>query len=431
MFCTTKLSPLFRMIKRSTYLLLLTTLIFTSCQKEASTQFEGKVASTDKNEQVVAAAKQFIALAQKNNLTPKSDLLEMSRTPVIKDQGRNGQSALNLISELTNNRDYQSNKELLINAINPDDFECESSLIGEYANEIISELSSEDASFLFRFGTDIPTYEALLLDNTRGGDYFGADGEYTSTITKNFVRLQTFWDIPRDIQLADMHGAIFKNEPVVAELIQFLYGGQDENGNFIPISDEDAIDFAGFLKEVFGSDAYWNYNHPLFTFNAFAFGGNAAFGIPKKIVMGDGILEPYKLNSFRTIADPFILAHEYGHHIQFANGYFGEDAGTPEGTRRTELMADAYAAYYLAHESGAFLERGLISRYAKSARGVGDCAFDNPSHHGTPNQRQKAAEFGSRVAVETSGLRRKVLSSQEFFELFETALPELIAPDAE
>lgn len=428
MYSTTKLPDLKKVWTSPILLCLLMALMITSCQKEASTQFEGKITTTDK--QVVTAAKQFVALAHQHNLSPKSDLLQMNRTHIAANQGRNGQSDLKTIADLANNADYQSNKELFRNAINPDDFDCEQSLIGEYADGLVNELSPEDLNVLFPFGFDIPTYEALLFDNTKGGDYFGADGEYTSTITKNFVRLQTFWDIPRDIHLADMHGATFENVEVVAEVIQFLYVVFDENGNPQPVPDDIAINFAEFLKVIFASDAFWNYKHPMFTYNAFAFGGAPSFGIPKKIVMGDGILEPYKLNSFRTIADPFILAHEYGHQIQFANGYFGDDAGTPEGTRRTELMADAYAAYYLAHQSGAFLERGLISRFAKTGRAIGDCGFDSPGHHGTPNQREKAAEFGARVAVETSGLRRKVLSSQEFFELFEAALPELIAPDA-
>ena len=58
------------------------------------------------------------------------------------------------------------------------------------------------------------------------------------------------------------------------------------------------------------------------SFNALAFPGDPFFGIGPKIVMGDGIMEAYAKLGFRTNADRLILAHEYGHQIQFANGYF-------------------------------------------------------------------------------------------------------------
>jgi hypothetical protein len=60
---------------------------------------------------------------------------------------------------------------------------------------------------------------------------------------------------------------------------------------------------------------------------------------------------------------------------------------------------------------------------------IGDCAFDDDGHHGTPNQRMKAAKFGFDVA-ESAKQKGKVLSSAEFHALFVKEYPKLIAPDA-
>ena len=75
--------------------------------------------------------------------------------------------------------------------------------------------------------------------------------------------------------------------------------------------------------------------------------------------MGDGVLERYTVIGFDDVAPQAVYAHEFGHHIQFQRGYFNDPLGTDpatvdqaERTRYTELMADAFSAYYLTH-SGA------------------------------------------------------------------------------
>ena len=60
---------------------------------------------------------------------------------------------------------------------------------------------------------------------------------------------------------------------------------------------------------------------------------------------------------------------------------------------------------------------------------IGDCGFTSSGHHGTPNQRMKAAAFGFSVADEylKQGL---ILTSEEFRNRFIAYYPTLIAPDA-
>ena len=60
---------------------------------------------------------------------------------------------------------------------------------------------------------------------------------------------------------------------------------------------------------------------------------------------------------------------------------------------------------------------------------IWDCAFDNPGHHGTPNQRMAAAQLGFDVADQAQK-QGHILTSEQFHALFVAAYPDLIAPDA-
>jgi hypothetical protein len=184
---------------------------------------------------------------------------------------------------------------------------------------------------------------------------------------------------------------------------------------------------ANDLKIVFGSANFQNFNHPLLTFNAFASPADPFFNTPKKIVMGDGIMKAYDDLGYSDVAPQAVLAHEYGHHVQFANNVdFGS---SPEGTRRTELMADAFSAYFMTHKRGSAMNWKRVQQFLKVFFDIGDCAFSNDGHHGTPNQRMKAAGFGYQLATDAQK-QGKILSSQEFITLFDQALPGLVAPDA-
>jgi hypothetical protein len=59
---------------------------------------------------------------------------------------------------------------------------------------------------------------------------------------------------------------------------------------------------------------------------------------------------------------------------------------------------------------------------------VGDCVFDSPGHHGTPNQRARAAIFGIKLAHKPPQWR--ILPSLTVANKFDAKLPEIVAPDA-
>ena len=88
-------------------------------------------------------------------------------------------------------------------------------------------------------------------------------------------------------------------------------------------------------------------------------------------------------------------------------------------------MADAYAAYFMVHKKGANVNSKRLLEVVGAAYGVGDCFFDDNSHHGTPNQRLKAAEWGASLATGNA-----VLKAVDFANLFDQVLDDLVAPDA-
>lgn len=90
----------------------------------------------------------------------------------------------------------------------------------------------------------------------------------------------------------------------------------------------------------------------------------------------------------------YIMAHEYGHQFQFKLAGTDFRPGTV-----AELQADilALAGYWAAQRlvdqgfGGHRVPRDVILRKAYS---IGDYAFGNPQHHGTPDQRHHATQVG-------------------------------------
>ena len=140
--------------------------------------------------------------------------------------------------------------------------------------------------------------------------------------------------------------------------------------------------------------------------------------------MGDGILQGFAAIGYKDVAPQAILAHEFGHHIQFQLNLFGNES-SPEATRRTELMADAYAAYYLSHARGASMQWKRVKLFLGTFFNLGDCSFDNDGHHGTPAQRMAAAEWGYSVA-NNAQKQGHILTARQFTAKFEAALPGIV-----
>jgi hypothetical protein len=92
-------------------------------------------------------------------------------------------------------------------------------------------------------------------------------------------------------------------------------------------------------------------------------------------------------------------------------------------------MADAMSAYFLTHKRGMTMNRHRVTEFLGAFYQIGDCGFTSPGHHGTPNQRMKAAQFGFDVA-DSAQKQGHILSSEEFYRLFVAGYANIIAPDA-
>ncbi|MGW1651540.1 hypothetical protein [Streptomyces atratus] len=318
--------------------------------------------------------------------------------------------------------------EIRNSVINPGDYQCQSTELTAYANNLLE--GAEDPFTIFMLslfgGFDLPTYDALLFGSESKSNTYGVNGEYTNQLKSEAKDLKKFWDIySDDIQLMPMHGAdVFSSPERLARTLSVLYGGTTESN----------LGLADLFISLVGSEPVLKGGaNPIFTFNAFAYsekGDPQPLGISDRIVMGDGILEATKAIGLGDTAPRAILAHEFGHHVQYEDNLFDNTTLTgPEATRRTELMADAFGTYFLTHSRGEALNTKRVLGSAQSFYQVGDCSFRSNGHHGTPNQRLAASTWGASVANEASD-QGHILPSMKLDEMFEVKLPDIVKPDA-
>jgi hypothetical protein len=353
-------------------------------------------------------------------LTPKDALLSASATGSGLDRA---QLALPSSWRLTDQR----LAEVARRAIDPNSYVCPAStpVIDWFITEARKiDLATRRLLILGLAADLVPTYETLVFQTSATPQYFGYNGQYTKTMLKTERDVKRFWDIASDdIQLLAMHGTVLTDVDRVAATYQAVFGVDDP---------AEARGLAEFLANIVESTPALNGgNHPLFTFNAFAFSAPLS-GIPDKIVMGDGVLEGFSVLGFGDVAPQAIYAHEFAHHIQFENDYFDDPLATAgddaEDTRYTELMADAMAAYYLTHKRGGTLNRKRVQQFLQVFFQLGDCGFASAGHHGTPNQRLAAAQFGFDVADQAQK-QGHILTSEQFHDLFVAYYPTIVAPD--
>ncbi len=312
-------------------------------------------------------------------------------------------------------------------AINPDDYEC--SRDNDFSRWIDELFGQIDPTSYMIFDLGVESWAGdytFVFDQDASDEFIGVDGQHTKELQKRHRNDQRFWDVPADdLLLQGMHGSNLADDHKMVPLLQ-AYGLPEAQAQF----------YVDLVQQVIVDDPALDFDHPIFTLNAFwapdieanvLFPGSPA--IPDKIVMGDGILEAFEDIGLGTNTPDLIHAHEFAHHVQGELGVLDDVPFEPETTRRIELMADAFAAYNLAHARGASFQTKRIVDIVSTSFNIGDCGFDDPGHHGTPNQREAAAAWGADLA-NSARPQGKIKSATSMLELFEAQLPTLIAPDA-
>jgi hypothetical protein len=303
---------------------------------------------------------------------------------------------------------------------------CGATRLDAYVDSLLAGLGAQELEFLLDSGIlDFPTYDALV---------FGTDGDPASALPKAhrqplagaFRDAQRFWDVQSgDISLISMHGeVVLQDRARLTRLLVTVYGlGQAEAAAYA----DAVVTTVASIPELQGGA------NPIFTLNAFAFTAEGesdplVASIPDKIVFGDGLLAWFEAAGLADVGPRVVLAHEFAHHVQFEDDLFGP-VGGPEATRRTELMADAMAAYFATHSRGLSQNAKRVLQAEQAFADVGDCAFTSDGHHGTPLQRTRAVQWGAALA-DSQRKQGHVLPSRTVATLFDAALPGLVDPAA-
>ncbi len=294
-----------------------------------------------------------------------------------------------------------------LNAVNPS--ECGSTPFNQAINESVqSNLDLLGLDYYDLYTTINRLYTFIDEDK----QYFGAEGEYTNFIKKQQRSLENFWSMPNEITVKGQHNSTLNDRDKIA-LVYIVFAGLPE---VVAYSNAD------FLLAVNEASTFLN-ESPLLSFDGFASSTNL-------IVIGDGLVElMVKSGVEDRVVWNGILAHEWAHQIQFDNYAIwypdGAADNEPEATRTTELEADFFAAYYMAHKRGATYNWKRVEEFFELFFNIGDCSFTSDGHHGTPLQRMEAARLGFELAKNTFP-KGKVLSKDEVHASFLSVLNEIV-----
>lgn len=250
-----------------------------------------------------------------------------------------------------------------------------------------------------------------------GRQSFGEKGQYTKVLGGQMGRLRTFWNINgKRVSLAAMHSNLVMNTSRVARIYRD-FGG---------MSAAEANRAAAATRKLMNQKKFHYGRHPVITLNAFAVGTQRVGGrtTTPRIVMGDGIMRAMAELGWGSVAAQEILAHEYGHQVQIANRSLKPGSRTPAQSRYLELMADAYGAYYLHHPRGGRMNWKNVNTFLQVVYATGDCSFTNNAHHGTPDQRMAAANWGAAMVYSVG--TGKIAPTKSFANAYARKHPSIV-----
>lgn len=364
-----------------------------------------------------APAPVAVQSAVPQNLSPEVQQI-VDNLPAMKARAATVRAKLGLVDDPV--------RDALIAAIDPTQYECSSATPAVVA-AILPDTSAwtfeQRLAVLHVLLFDMALMDAVYLPQT--GPYtFGASGRFTNQVTRTIRDLKNFWDIPSgDVELVPAHGRSMLDPEMNYRVFTVLYG-------FDPAASRVSADL---VAHELNSATLGYGDLPIFTFNAYAApGGEDIPGYgksPRRIAFGDGVLDGFARVGLGDVAPQAILAHEFGHQVQYSDGLMRTDLPAPEASRWAELMADAFSAYYLTHARGAAMNWHRVQEFGEMFYQLGDCGFTAAGHHGTPNQRMRSALWAYGVA-DAARPQGWILPSRSFYDQFAAAYPQLIAPDA-
>ena len=157
------------------------------------------------------------------------------------------------------------------------------------------------------------------------------------------------------------------------------------------------------ISQLFGERPGFGFIDDSGSPNAYATDETMVAGTWGTVLMGRTLFEDL-LRRFDDsgIAILAVLAHEFGHIAQFRRRIFDTLIGGSPTRKRAELHADFLAGYFLGLRK--LQNESLRLRTAGLALyRIGDYAFNDKDHHGTPDERVAAAEAGFKFAADRRG----------------------------
>ena len=163
-------------------------------------------------------------------------------------------------------------------------------------------LTFKNISEIESFVAGVPTTSYQFVDGDDNTDTFGANGEYTHYVKNRVRSLEKFWDMPNLISVRGQHTSTLED----LNVLRYVY----ENYSSAP---PEVIDYLLGIAENFNTTSDQIPENPLYASDGFAtFGGI--------IVVGDGIVSMLAETGLDAkVVWSGILAHEWGHQIQFQN----------------------------------------------------------------------------------------------------------------
>jgi len=299
-----------------------------------------------------------------------------------------------------------------------------SSPSSQWLKSVIADVSEEDLTTFFDNHLHVLpfVYKLHVAPRHYDQEYFGLDGEYTQEITSVHNQAQAFWSysgVNDEIYLLSAHGSDLadRHNKLVPTLELLFHKNYD--------SDYTVYDHAADIQDLI-TRLPGGYNFPLLTFNAFATDEMDDEYEASSIIIGDGYFQFQKALGMDSEGPEYAHTHEFSHHLQFLLGVSDTKSGIAQVAKKSELLADAFSAYFLAHDQGGNFASDEISNVHSVAFSVGDCAMSNEGHHGTPIQRRCATVWGAGLAENKDTDKIDIFEFQKRFDTWFERVDDLI-----
>ncbi len=159
--------------------------------------------------------------------------------------------------------------------------------------------------------------------------------------------------------------------------------GNIDLDNILSSQKKDLESFFGLNINLYYGTELDQQGNAFFTPNCYSFNCNG------EIVLGKYLMSELSTKSFSYARLVAVFAHEFAHGMQHKYGWSGN-------SKWRELHADYLAGYYLGR-SNSLTESQVISIF-NEFYSRGDYGFNDPSHHGTPDERSCAFLEGFKFA---------------------------------